>query len=185
MSDNLIINKNTNTKPTKCLSYQNNNNEKIFNFNFTPTIYNKENNRKNYIDSSNIVGVMQNNNYDLNGLNIDDSTIIRNSSIQNNIGKKELETRLFAGPPLLFYGQTTLNNPDLTSRLNFGEDTRVFKSQDPLSAYSADTFIPLVPSIRDNIQNIDHIIPTYWVRGGMNTRSVIRNIDYLKSCGIK
>ena len=52
------------------------------------------------------------------------------------------------------------------------------------TAYSADNFIPLVPEIQENIQNIDHIIPTFWVRGGMSSRTVVRNIDYLKSCGL-
>ena len=46
-------------------------------------------------------------------------------------------------------------------------------------------FIPLVPHLAENVQNVDHIIPTYWVRGGMSTRTIVRNIDYLKSCGIK
>jgi hypothetical protein len=53
-----------------------------------------------------------------------------------------------------------------------------------VSSYSANNFIPLVPEIQENIQNIDHIIPTFWVRGGMSSRTVVRNIDYLKSCGI-
>ena len=40
-------------------------------------------------------------------------------------------------------------------------------------------------NFEENVQNIDHIIPTFWVRGGMSSRSVIRNVDYLKSCGFK
>lgn len=50
---------------------------------------------------------------------------------------------------------------------------------------SIDRFIPLIPAIKQEVQNVAHIIPKYWVNGGMDTRSVIRNIDYLKSCGIK
>lgn len=49
---------------------------------------------------------------------------------------------------------------------------------------SIDRFIPLLKSVRDEVQNPVHLIPKYWVRGGMDTRSVIRNIDYLKSCGV-
>ena len=38
-------------------------------------------------------------------------------------------------------------------------------------------------AIAENVQNTDHIIPEYWIRGGMNSRSVHRNINYLRSCG--
>jgi len=82
-------------------------------------------------------------------------------------------------------GQGILENTDLNSRLNFGEDTRTSKSNNITSSYSANNFTPLVPSLANNIQNPEHIIPTYWVRGGMNTRVVLNNIDYLKSCGFR
>ena len=82
-------------------------------------------------------------------------------------------------------GQSVLKNPDLSSRLKYGEDTRVSKSVNNATAYSANNFIPLVPNLAENVQNTDHIIPTYWVRGGMSSRTVVRNIDYMKSCGIK
>ena len=49
---------------------------------------------------------------------------------------------------------------------------------------SIDRFIPLLKAVKDEVQNVEHLIPKYWVRGGMDTRSVIRNIDYLKSCGV-
>ena len=82
-------------------------------------------------------------------------------------------------------GQGILENTDVNSRLNFGEDTRTSKSNNITSSYSANNFIPLVPQIAENIQNPEHIIPTYWVRGGMSTRTVLNNIDYLKSCGFR
>jgi hypothetical protein len=72
---------------------------------------------------------------------------------------------------------------DLSSRLKYSEDTRVKKSASNLSGVSIDNFIPLVPNIAENVQNTDHIIPEYWIRGGMNSRSVHRNINYLRSCG--
>lgn len=187
MSTNLIINENTNIKNDRCLySTQLMDNQKIFSYNLlSPTIQSTNNSRNNYMDSMNIQGVMQNNNYDPDGKYINNSTLLRNGNTSNSDSKKELETRIFPGAPLMTSGQSILKNVDLSSRLKYGEDTRTSKSANSLASYSADNFIPLVPSIAENIQNVDHIIPTYWIRGGMSSRTVVRNIDYLKSCGIK
>lgn len=187
MSTNLVINQQTNMKNDKCLNtFQDINNNTIFKYNFLPNIIegNKDT-RKSYIDSTKTMGILQNCNYDINGLNINNSTSLRNGTVENTTFKKELDTRLFPGAPLMSNGQSILKNPDLSSRLKYGEDTRISKSSNIASSYSVNNFIPLVPNIANNIQNPDHIIPTYWVRGGMSSRSVVRNIDYLKSCGIK
>lgn len=188
MSTNLIINEQTNIKNDNCFNTsKDTGNNKLFNYNFIPTILEStnSNNRDAYINSTNTIGILQDSNFDINGRNIDNSSLLRFGNNQNTQNKRELDTRLFPGAPYLSSGQSVLKNPDLSSRLKFGEDTRTSKSTNALSSYSANNFIPLVPSIEENIQNIDHIIPTYWVRGGMSTRSVIRNIDYLKSCGLK
>jgi hypothetical protein len=178
MSTNLIINQNTNIKKDRCNSNNKCNNQ-IFDYQFLPSI------KSSYIDSTNIVGVIQDNNFDLNGNYIDNNTELRNGALRDEKSRRELETRIFPGAPFLSSGQSILKNPDLSSRLKYGEDTRTKKSANAISSYSADNFIPLVPSIAENIQNVDHIIPTFWVRGGMSSRSVLRNIDYLKSCGLK
>jgi hypothetical protein len=186
MSSNFIINQNTNIKNDKDINtFQDLNNDKLFSYIFLPAINDSNNNsRKSYINSTENVGILQNTNYE--GININDSTLLRNgNSIKNKDSKRELDTRVFPGSPLLSSGQSILKNPDLSSRLKFGEDTRVSKSANTASSYSADNFIPLVPHLAENVQNVDHIIPTYWVRGGMSSRTVVRNIDYLKSCGIK
>jgi hypothetical protein len=185
MSTNLIINQNTNIQNDKCFnSFKRVENKKIFDYNFIP--YNNfSDSRTEYINSTNNIGLLQNYNYDLKGESINDSTLLRNGNIQNNYSKKEMPTRLFIGAPNMSNGQSVLENTDLSSRLKLGEDTRTCKSANALSSYSADNFIPLVPSIAENIQNVDHIIPTYWVRGGMSSRSVVRNIDYMKTCGLK
>ena len=184
MSTNLIINQQTNLKNDDCLYTSTDiNNDKLFNYNFLLSTTNNEKSRNEYI---NIPGLLQNTNYDMSDGTVDNSTLLRNGTIQD-IGqsKRELDTRLFPGAPFMSAGQSTLKNPDLGSRLKYGEDTRVAKSVNIASSYSANNFIPLIPSIEENVQNIDHIIPTNWVRGGMSSRTVVRNIDYLKSCGIK
>lgn len=191
MSTNFIINENTNIKSDKCFyTSQDKNNHIMFNYNFLPSIQNNVNNTNNvnsrdsYLNSTKTLGILQDSNYDINGTNINQSTLLRNGSIQNGDSKRELDTRLFPGAPLMTVGQSELKNTDLSSRLKFGEDTRTSKSANATTSYSANNFIPLVPSLAENVQNVEHIIPTFWVRGGMSSRAVIRNIDYMKSCGL-
>lgn len=186
MNSNFVINQSTNMKNDSCLNnYYNTNNNKIFEHSFIPSVLNNTNNRNSYIDSTQNIGILQNHNYDITGSNINESTTLRNGNSNIDKSRKELDTRLFPGAPLMSNGQSILKNPDLSSRLKYGESGRVSKSENDTSSYSANNFIPLVPMIAENIQNPEHIIPTYWVRGGMSSRTVIRNIDYLKSCGIK
>lgn len=191
MSSSLQLLEQTNLKNEGCyMDSQNYFNNKIFDHRFLPSIEkdkkSKNVSRKKYLESTSIYGVIQDTNYDKKGELIMESTKMRNGELYYNTeDKKELDTRLFIGCPLMTTGQSILENPDLSSRLLYGEETRTPKSINSVSAYSADNFIPLIKPISDNIQNTDHIIPTYWVRGGMSTRTVVRNIDYMKSCGKK
>jgi len=186
MSTNFIINENTNIKSDKCFyTSQDKNNQVMFDYNFLPSVTkNNSNTRDSYLNSTNTLGILQDTNYDISGKNINESTLLRNGVMQNGVSRRELDTRLFPGAPLMSVGQSELKNTDLSSRLKFGEETRSSKSANATSSYSADNFIPLVPSLAENVQNVDHIIPTFWVRGGMSSRAVIRNIDYMKSCGL-
>lgn len=47
-------------------------------------------------------------------------------------------------------------------------------------------FTPLIPKLRDEVQNLNYIIPENsmdsWVRGGLPTRQMQRNEDYLRRC---
>ena len=186
MNSSFNINNKTSMKSDGCFyNHAESSNNKIFNHSFYPILPNsKEGSRKEYIKSTENVGILQDTNYDVSGKIIDKGTILRNGKMQEYGNRKELDTRLFPGSPLLSSGQSILKNPNLSSRLKYGDDTRVKKSVNSVSSYSANNFIPLVPEIQENIQNIDHIIPTFWVRGGMSSRTVVRNIDYLKSCGL-
>ena len=73
MSTNLIINQQTNMKNECCVyTTDNNNNNKIFDYAFLPSIYDsKKNTRDSYIDSTKIVGILQDTNYDIYGKNGD------------------------------------------------------------------------------------------------------------------
>lgn len=177
MSNNFSLNMNTRQSDNCCMNdFMNKNNNKILDHQFS--ILSKNNDS--YLETN---GLNSQNNYD-NGKNISNSTKLRNSKTLKK-KKKELNTRVFPGSPYMGRGSGTLEFTDVNTKLNFGEDTRTKKSNNNIAAYSADTFIPLVPHIAQNIQNPKHIISDYWVRGGMSSRVVTNNIDYIKSCGYK
>lgn len=56
---------------------------------------------------------------------------------------------------------------------------------DRSSLRNLDRFEPLIPSLKAEIQNPEHYIPQFWIRGGMDTRAAVRNIDYYKAYGLK
>ena len=47
----------------------------------------------------------------------------------------------------------------------------------------------MIKKLRENVQNTDHIIPEdserTWVRGGLPSRQIMRNIDYSRRCNIE
>ena len=183
MDKYFVINDNSRNNADDCyIEYINKTNDTVHKHMYQHNILNKKN-----IDHSHlrIHGLNNQNDFDKHGRFIDVSTRLRNSNENTRQPKKELDTRVFPGSPYMGRGQGILEYTDINSRLNFGEDTRTSKSNNITSSYSANNFIPLVPHIAENIQNPEHIIPTYWVRGGMSTRTVLNNIDYLKSCGFR
>jgi hypothetical protein len=183
MNKQFNINNQTSLKYDECVSTDKYN-EKMFQHYFQPmALADAKHSRQSYLNSTDVNGILQDQNFDGSGKFINQNTNMRFGKMTEQEGRKELPTRLFIGAPLMSTGQSELKNTDLSSRLKYSEDTRVKKSASNLSGLSIDNFIPLVPNIADNIQNPEHIIPEYWVRGGMNSRSVHRNINYLRSCG--
>ena len=178
MDNSFQLNMNTNIHSDNCINeYLNKNNEKMYAHQFS--VLNDTN--SNFLDNHGLNMQMSANN---NNDSMKNSTLLRNSKMIKKT-KKELDTRVFPGSPYMGRGSGVMEYTDVNSKLNFGIDTRTKKSNNITSSYSADTFIPLVPNLAENIQNPKHIIPEYWVRGGMSSRVVVNNIDYLKSCGFK
>jgi hypothetical protein len=64
------------------------------------------------------------------------------------------------------------------------------KQNKPCNALSEVTignyFTPLIPKLRDEVQDLKHIIPENsmdsWIRGGLPSRQMQRNEDYLRRC---
>jgi len=142
-------------------------------------------NREKFLKSLDHVGISTQSNKDGYGRVIDMESNLLQSTMTNPKIKQQLTTRPFKGWPYMGAGETHIVNPDLYSKITSGTDTRVKKAADSLAGVSIDRFIPLVPCLAENVQNTEHIIPEYWVRGGESSRAHIQNIDYYKLCGIK
>lgn len=97
----------------------------------------------------------------------------------------QLFTRPFLTVPYMGRGP---GNMDLESQLTPGEHTSVKRSVNTLSGVTIPHyFTPLVPHLQFNVQNPEHIVQETvdqsWVRGGTNSRNIIRDEDYLARCG--
>jgi len=84
-----------------------------------------------------------------------------------------------------------LYDVDVESALNPGEKTDIKRPCNTLAGKSLLThyYTPMIKKLREEVQNTDHIIPEdskkTWVRGGLPTRQIMRNIDYSKRCDTK
>ena len=164
------------------------NNLRIHNYH---TVNHSSSNLADYHQSLDTRGVYQSSVGGSQGHFVDEDSHMKDGSMGNILtsdkskSSKSLDTSHFLGTPFLGSGESTLKMPDLKSRLMFGEDTSQPKSSNALSGISIDRFTPLVPHLQENVQDTKHIVPEYWVRGGMSTRNIIRNIDYMRTCGFK
>ena len=164
------------------------NNLRIHNYH---TVNHSSSNLADYHESLDTRGVYQSSVGGSQGHFIDEDSNMKDGSMGNILtsdkskSSKSLDTSHFLGTPFLGSGESTLKMPDLKSRLMFGEDTTQSRSCNTLSGISIDRFTPLVPHLQENVQDTKHIVPEYWVRGGMSTRNIIRNIDYMRTCGFR
>ncbi len=117
---------------------------------------------------------------------VDDSTKLR---IGANRKFPRCPNQLFTPPYLTVpYMGRGPGNMILESQLNPGEDTSARRSCNTLSGISIPhVFTPLVPHLDYNVQNPLHIVQEVadegWVRGGANSRLIVRDVNYLEKCG--
>jgi len=182
----LPIDNRTNLNNDACaVSNFNKNNETLSQHPFQPYLSNVNPSRDKYFDSFNQPGVFQTGNYAGLPSHIDDSSALRlgkyGEILTHDGTKRPIPASKRVNPPNKT-AHTVALNPDVMSRLQTGELT---KDKISLRGKEIDRFVPLLPELEEQVQNPKNLIPEYWVRGGMDTRAVIRNIDYLKTCGLK
>ena len=108
--------------------------------------------------------------------------------MQNKLTNKreinQITERLFATTPNLKFGH---HDVDVESVIRPGVSTTDQRPCGPLSGVTiGNYFTPMIPKLQDEVQNIKHIIPEdsmqSWVRGGLPSRQMQRNQDYLRRC---
>lgn len=180
------INNLTNLQEDECAIRASNNENKIISERpFQSYLSNVDPSREKYLDSFDQPGVFQTGNYSGLPSHIDDSSALRlgkyGEILTHYRTRRQNKKSSRYNPPNKAVHTMALN-PDTMSQLYSSEITR---DKTSLRGKEIDRFVPLLPSLENQIQNPKNLVPTYWVHGGMDTRTVIRNIDYLKTCGLK
>ena len=96
----------------------------------------------------------------------------------------EVVERLSATTPNLSKGYYDV---DVESVIRPGDFTTDQRPCGPLSGVTiGNYFTPMIPKLKEEVQDSNHIIPEDskmdWVRGGLPTRQIVRNADYLRRC---
>ena len=119
-----------------------------------------------------------------NGCLIDPSSYLRFEELTNKNVINQLDERLTLTTPYI----RGLYDVDVESVLLPAEKSDLKKPCNVLSGKSllSHYYTPMIPKLRQEVQNPDHIIQqnvdNTWVRGGLPTRQIMRNIDYEKRC---
>ena len=125
--------------------------------------------------------------YGYNTCNIDLDSKLRGNNLTNLNCIQSLRHRPYLTTPFMGRG---IGDVCLESEIRPGESTFQNRPCNNLAGVSIENyFTPMIPCLRQNVQNPKHIIPELsskcWVRGGQDSRQMVRNIDYLKKCGYK
>ena len=121
-----------------------------------------------------------------NGCLVDNDSILRQEHKLTNMNTiNQLFERPYLTVPYMGRG---VPHPNEETVLQPGESTTMKKSCNTLAGISIENyFTPMVDNLRNNVQNVKHIIPEdsseSWVRGGLSSRAMVRNYDYIERCG--
>jgi hypothetical protein len=120
----------------------------------------------------------------VNGGNIKDESRLKLGTIQTHPKcRVSLRERPFATVPFLGRGPP---RPVTESRIQQGAWMSELKSSKTITERNFNTNTPLIPSIAENIQNpvnlVEGVAAEGWIRGGLPSREITRNRDYIERC---
>ena len=116
-----------------------------------------------------------------NGCLIDNDSDLRSNNLTNMKFINQLDSKQNSG----FFGRGP-HNVDVESEIR---DSLIIKDKrtcGPLSGVSTldFTITPMIDRLKEEVQNSKHIIPedsmSAWVRGGLPSRQIVRNKEYMK-----
>ena len=121
-----------------------------------------------------------------NGCLVDtDSNLRQNTEILTNRRViNQLTTRLSSTTPNYSKGYYDVDTESIIRPGDFASDQKPCIGN--TEASFGNYFTPMIPKLKTEVQDNKHIIPEDskqdWVRGGLPTRQMIRNEDYLRRC---
>ena len=121
-----------------------------------------------------------------NGCLVDnDSQLRQNTEILTNRRViNQLTTRLSSTTPNLSKGYHDVDTESIIRPGDFASDQKPCIGT--TEATFGNYFLPMIPKLKNEVQDNKHIIPEDskqdWVRGGLPTRQMVRNADYLRRC---
>lgn len=123
------------------------------------------------------------------GYGVSECNIKRDSQLRVGRTKRfpkcpdQLFTRPFGSIPYMGRGS---GNSNLEYKLVTGAETREKKQCNESNVDIDNYFTPLVDSLRNEIQNpknlVQEVNDNKWIRGGVPTRQIVKDIDYLERC---
>jgi hypothetical protein len=118
------------------------------------------------------------------GCNIDQNSSLHLTELSKPSCKISLHQRTFATVPYLGRGSS---NPIMESQLQQGELANNRKTINPSSEVSHLTYrhTPMIPSLKATVTNpvnlVEGVAAEGWIRGGLPSRGLTRDKDYVKS----
>ena len=118
--------------------------------------------------------------YGYNNKAIDVDSVLRTQpEFKNNRCNIRPQARPFLSVPFMGTGR---GNPDVESNLLHSEQVRQGKECGTVTEETfTGQYTPLIPTIRENIQNPKNLVPevaaTGWIRGGVPSRNYIRDVN--------
>ena len=121
-----------------------------------------------------------------NGCLVDNDTNLRQGSdkLTNKNEINQIVERLFGTTPDISKGFYNVDVESVLISSNLSTDQKPCNSLAGVSI--GNYFTPMIPKLQKEVQDIKHIIPedskNDWVRGGLPSRQMVRNEDYLRRC---
>lgn len=118
--------------------------------------------------------------YGYNNTNIDNDSVLRNQpEFKNNKCSVRQQARPFLSVPYMGGGR---GNAEVETFLQHAEQVRQGKECGTVTEQEfTGQYTPLIPSVKENIQNPKNLIPEVaapgWIHGGLPSRSYIRDVN--------
>ena len=118
------------------------------------------------------------------GALVDNDSLVKYSELTNRNTINTLSERPYLTVPYMGRG---IGDSNMAPVLRNGEDTFQHKPCNSLAGVTIDNmFTPMIPCLKREVQDTKHIIPEdsmkCWVRGGLPSRQIVKNMDYMKRC---